>query len=140
MKSLQIFLLIPHFLYASSIKVEGIPSPLIVSTATAGEEPDGVTDSSSSYSLKITRRQNTTLVASLDSPMPPYTSLKMTLEAPSGSHSYPVTLSTTPQILIENIPEGTHPKKTITYQYSAKVTAGILPLQTKTIFLTLLSS
>ena len=68
------------------MSVSGNPAALIVSTATAGSEPDAVTNNSTTYAL-TTNGTNKKITGALNSDMPANTILAVSLTAPSGGAS-----------------------------------------------------
>jgi hypothetical protein len=115
----------------------GSAGTLTVNTAVAGSQPASKTVSSTTYSLLTFGR--TRITARLNSPMPPGTTLYLTLAAPSGATNHgPVVLTTTAQDLVTNIPFLTSKSGlSITYEFEATAAAGVVPMQTRTITLTL---
>ena len=115
----------------------GSAGTLTVNTAVAGMLPASVTLSSTTYNLFAVGRPRIT--ARLNSPMPAGTTLYLTLAAPSGATSHgPVALTTTAQDLVTNIPFLTSKNGlSITYEFQATATAGTVPMQSRTITLTL---
>jgi hypothetical protein len=74
------------------ISVSGNPPTLKVNTSTGGQQPDEVSDSSTTYNITFTMRHNGPRGMHLcveleDEDMPPYTRLKVNLAAPPGATS-----------------------------------------------------
>jgi hypothetical protein len=104
--------------------VSGNPPTLTINTATAGQQPDEVSDSSTTYSV-TTNGSNKKITGALDSNMPQYTTLKANLAAPTGGTSAgDVTLSATSSNLVTGISTLAEQGKTITYKFSAQPEAG----------------
>lgn len=138
---LFILLAIPLTGRASSLTLSGNPSPFIISKATAGKEPDPISDVSTTYSIQVRPFHTVAILAALDSPMPTYTSLKISLQAPSKAQSFPSTsLDTNAKPLVINISEGIYNNLQISYEYTTTVKAGVLPLSAKTILFTVLET
>ena len=73
--------------------------------------------------------------------MPLNTFLKMRLASPYKNSNNPlITLDCIPKNLATGIREGFHENLLITYEYSAKIAAGIVNLTKKTIILTILEN
>ena len=115
----------------------GNAGTLTVNAAVAGAPPSSKTLSSTTYSLFTFGK--TRITARLNSPMPPGTTLYLTLAAPAGATSHgPVALTTTAQDLVTNIPFLTNKSGlSITYEFEATAAAGVVSAQTRTITLTL---
>ncbi len=119
------------------ISVSGNPAALIVSTATAGSEPDAVTDNATTYSV-TTNGTNKKITGVLDSAMPANTTLQVNLTAPTGGSSAgSVTLSASAADLVTGITQRAESGLTITYTLSATVSAGIVASDSRTVTLTL---
>lgn len=123
-----------------SITDGGTLSTMIVTTAVAGSEPTPVVVATSTYRAKASNKIPQKITGRLDADMPPGVSLIIELEPTTGATSAgPVTLSTTARDLVTNMsnngPE-THP---ITYTLQATVAAGVVPLGSRTVTLTILA-
>jgi len=130
------------FLIASSISVSGSPSTVLtISSATAGQQPDGTGDASSTtYTIEadtdnmvITGQVNATTAN---------TTLLVNLTAPPGATSSgAVELDTAPKNLVTGIPSGPYTGQnfSIEYLFQATVDAPPMPLVTKVVTLTLTS-
>ena len=122
----------------NEITVSGNPGALIVSTATAGSEPDQVSDSSTTYNI-TTNGSNKKITGQLDSAMPSDTTLTVSLVAPSGGTSAgDVALSATAANLVTDINKKKGSSLGITYKFSATVDAGIISSTSRTATLTIL--
>jgi hypothetical protein len=119
------------------ISASANPAPLIVSTATAGSEPDAATDNTTSYAV-TTNGSNKKITGEIDADMPANTTLQVNLSAPAGGSSAgDVTLSTTPADLVTVITQRAESGLTISYTFSATVAAGVLASGSRTVTLTL---
>ncbi len=135
---LLLLLLIPFIAHASSITFSGNPQPLLVSQAQAGSQPNSVIDTSTTYTLEVSKGPRASISASLNSSLPDNTTLNVTFAAPPKSTSTPsVYLTTTPQVLVSGIKPGTYSNLLVTYEYLATVAAGVVPLSSKTVILTI---
>ncbi len=118
------------------ISVSGNPSAMIISSATAGSQPTAVTNATTSYSI-TTNGTTKKITGKINTAMPANTSLKVTLAAPTGGTSAgQVTLTTTDQNLVTGIGTLAESGKTITYEFSATISAGVVSSATKTVTLT----
>ena len=119
------------------ISVSGNPAALIVSTATAGSEPDAVTNNATTYAV-TTNGTNKKITGDLDVAMPANTTLQVNLTAPTGGSSAgAVTLSASAADLVTGITQKAESGLTITYTLSATVSAGIVASDSRTVTLTL---
>ncbi|MES2198646.1 MAG: hypothetical protein V4489_00555 [Chlamydiota bacterium] len=121
---------------AASMTFSSNPSPLAITKAIPGKELFTVLDTSTTCNLTVLKKP-ITILAALDSPLQAHTTLKIGLSLPPQSASF-TSLSTTPQVLASSISEGSYPSIQITYEYAATVAAGVIPMQTRTIFFTLI--
>jgi hypothetical protein len=118
------------------LAASGNPGALIVSTATAGDPPNAVSDASTTYAI-TTNDTNMKITGKIDTAMPGGLTLTLTLAATGGGTSTAKNLTATAQDLETGISTVADPAKTITYSLSATVAAGIVPSGTKTVTLTL---
>lgn len=121
----------------NELDVSGNPGNMTVTTATAGEQPDAVTDSSTTYAI-TTNGTNKKITAVLDGDMPDETTLSVTLTAPNGGTSAgQVTLSSAAADVVTGITEVAENGKNITYELDAEVGAGIVGSASKTVTFTI---
>ena len=121
----------------NALDVSGNPGNLTVSTATAGAQPDAVTDATTTYAI-TTNGTDKKITAALDTGMPHDTTLTVTLAAPSvGSSAGAVVLSTEAADVVTGITEVVDSGKTITYELDATVAAGIVGSGSKTVTFTI---
>jgi hypothetical protein len=110
---------------------------MVVNAAIAGATPQPDTDASTSYTVFAFGRGTQKITAQLNSPMPGGVTLQVSVQAPGGASSpgY-VTLTTAAHDVVTGI--GTaFTTRSITYQLSATLAAGVVPRQTRTVTLTL---
>ena len=118
------------------ITVSGNPGALIISTATAGGDPDPATDATTTYSVS-TNGTNKKITGSIDAAMPANTALNVTLTAPTGGTSAgAVTLTTAAQDLVNGITQLAESGLTIGYEFTATAAAGIVPSSSRTVTFT----
>ncbi len=107
------------------IAISGAPT-LTINSAVAGQQPDPVTNTSSTYSIS-TNGTNKKITASISKQMPAHTTLEIQLAAPAvGTSLGYVTLSTTAADVVTGISCEAAANKTITYRFSATTAAGVL--------------
>ncbi|MHB0911939.1 MAG: hypothetical protein ACYC2Y_00655 [Armatimonadota bacterium] len=120
----------------NEISVSGSPGAMTVSAATAGSEPNTVTDSSTTYAI-TTNQSARKITAVLNTAMPAGVTLEANLTAPTGGTSAgDVTLSNVAADVVTGIATLAESGKTITYKLSAVVTAGVVGSASKTVTLT----
>lgn len=121
----------------NEISVTGDPSSLVISTATAGSNPDSVTDTSSTYSI-TTNESSKKITAAIDSAMPDDVTLSVTLDAPTGATSAGSTsLSATAADVVTGISEVAETGLGIDYELDATVAAGTMSSGSRTVTFTL---
>ena len=123
-----------------TLTISGNPAPMTINTATAGSQPNTVTNNSTSYSI-LTLLGGQRITGQLSANMPSNTTLRVQLQAPPlGAVSQGlVTMTTTPTNLVTSIGIlALTTGLTITYQFSATVNAAPVTNATVTLTLTLL--
>ncbi|MGQ9809956.1 MAG: hypothetical protein ACUVQ7_01260 [bacterium] len=124
----------------NEISVSGNPGNLVINSATAGSQPNSATDNTTTYSI-TTNESGKKLTGKIDSAMPTNTTLQINLAAPTGGSSQgDVTLTTTDSDLVTSISQVAQSGLTITYTFSATVSAGTLSSTQRTVTLTLTDS
>jgi hypothetical protein len=115
------------------------PGPLIISSATAGNQPVSRTDQTATYSVTVGSGRMK-ITGYIDSALPSGVTLSITLAAPTGAASAgSVVLSDTPQELVRYIEVGTYTNLTVTLTLSATVNAGVVAYTPKGVVLTLVT-
>jgi hypothetical protein len=123
--------------HAQYLSASGSPAPMAVQTALAGTAPQPDTDVSTTYTVFSWLRGTQKITAQINSPMPTGVTLKVQLEAPAGAESKgAVALSTTARDVVTGI-DFAITTRSITYELSATVAAGVVPRQSRTVTLTL---
>ena len=124
---------------AQALAVSGSPSTMRITSAVAGAQPTSVVDASTTYTMDP-KQNNKKLVAQINAPMPTGVTLSVTLDAPPGATNVPnVALGTTAQTVVTNIDAQKKFTLGITYTLSATPAAGVVPLQSRTVTLTIVS-
>ena len=121
-----------------SISLTGNPATLSISTATAGSQPNSVSDTSTTYSIS-TSTVVAKITGKINTAMPTNTTLKVTLAAPTGGTSAgAIAMTTTAQNLVTAIPKNTIASSlVVTYNFSATVAAATTASATRTLTLTI---
>lgn len=124
---------------AQTIVVSGTPGLLRISTAVAGSQPVAVSNATTTYTVTTPQPNRTYRIsARLDAPMPPGVTLTVTLAAPPGATSLgAVALDATDRDVISGVRRNANTTRSITYQLSATVDAGVVPLSSRTVTLTI---
>ena len=124
----------------SSVRVSGSPGKLEVQGSVAGATPTPDSDNSSTYTVaNIFGSKKVT--AQLNAAMPSGVTLSATFAAPSGATSIPnVFLDATARDVVTGIGFTLGTTKTITYTLSATPAAGVVPAQSRTVTLTIVSA
>ena len=121
----------------NEFSVSGDPAALTVNAATAGSQPDEVTNAATTYAI-TTNGTGKKITGILNTAMPTGVTLKVNLAAPTGGTSIgDVTLSAVAADLVTGIATLAESAKAITYKLSALVTAGVVASANKTVTLTI---
>lgn len=123
---------------ADSLSISGNPATMSITTATAGSQPNGVTDTSTTYGVSTTIVVRS-ITGSINTSMPTGTTLQVQLAAPAGATSTGnITMTTTAQNLVTSIPILTLiSNPSVTYTFSATVAAAPVTNGSVTLTLTL---
>ena len=124
----------------TSLSVTASPATMTISTIPfAGQQPNSITDASTSYRLTSLFAGQKKLTAQLNAAMPAGVTLKATFIAAGGGSTSngAITLDATARDMVVNIGNVFSSTQTITYVLSAIVTAGVIPLQSRTVTITL---
>jgi hypothetical protein len=113
--------------------------PLTINSAVAGAQPNQVTGSTA-YSTVVAFTGQMRVNARLNINMPANTTMTVKVSAPSGGTSLGnVTLDTTPRDVVIAATPVFFTNVTLFYTFKATVTAGVLPVTTRTVTYTLLT-
>ena len=126
---------------ATVLTVSGSPGAFTVSTAVAGSQPLGLSNSSTTYFVRVRNSEGVKkIIAQLNSPMPVGTSLTLAMAAPPGASSLgAVSLDATGRDIVVNIEKENGVTLGVTYAFTATVAAGVVPVQSRTVTLTLVN-
>jgi hypothetical protein len=123
----------------NQLAVTGSPAPLVVNSATAGSEPQAVTNDGTSYGI-TTNESNQKITASIDQSMPAGVSLAVALAAPTGAFSTgSVELGTAAADVVTGISSVKATSLPITYRLSAAPAAGMSAAAVRTVTFTIVS-
>ncbi len=114
---------------------------MTISAVVAGNQPTAVTDATTTYFVRVKKASGTgSISARLNANMPVGTSLSLTLTPSAGATSLgPVSLSTVGQAVVTGIQKENGSTLGITYVFSATPAAGVVPIQSRTVTLTLVA-
>ncbi len=123
----------------NELAASGDPGAMNVSAATAGSEPDAVTNTTTSYAITTNcATDGKKITAVLDTVMPTGTTLKIELAAPSGgTSSGEITLTASAQDVVTAIDGVASSGHQISYELDATVAAGVVSSANKTVTLTI---
>ena len=123
----------------NELAISGNPAAMTVNAATAGSEPDAVTDTSTSFAITTNCATDAKkITAVLDTAMPSGTTLKITLAAPAGATSAgEITLTASAQDVVTAIDGVASSGHQISYELDATVAAGVVSSANKTVTLTI---
>ncbi len=111
-----------------------------VQAATAGLAPSPVSDASTSYTILEFGSGHHKIVAQMNATMPAGLTLTVTLQAPSGASSMgPVMLDTSARDVVTGISTALT-SRSISYDLSATLAAGVVPLQSRTVTYTIVAA
>jgi hypothetical protein len=120
--------------------VSGSPALMDVSSAAPGAVPVAVSNTSTTYRIMKPRSGHYAISAHINSAMPAGVTLTATLAVGSGASSTgPVALSTISQEVVTNVSKPQNNLQ-ITYQLSATLAAGVVPIQTRTVTFTVINT
>ena len=124
---------------ATVLGVSGSPAPMRIQGATAGQVAAPVVESSTSYNIKT--KGNSKITAQLNAPMPSGVTLSATFGTPGSGVSIPnVALDAMARDVVTGINNNGNNSAAITYTLSATLDAGVVPIQTRTVTLTIVSA
>ena len=128
--------------FAQTLGVSGDPGLLRISTAVSGSEPIAVSNSSTTYTVSTPNPNRLhSITAQLNAAMPVGVTLTATLAAPPGATSLgPIALDVTARDVVTGIPRRTDSTHGITYQLAATVQAGVVPVSTRIVTLTIVQA
>lgn len=125
--------------FSDTLSISSNPATFTVNSAVAGQQPPSVTNTSTNYNVTTTTGAKKSISGNINSALPSGVTLQIQLTAPSGATSVGlVSMTTTAQSLVTNIPGFTTATGlTVTYQFTATVSAAQATNATRTLTLTL---
>lgn len=126
--------------HAQTLSVSGSPATLTISSATAGSQPATLTNNATTYTVSALPLLPKKITAQINTNMPAGVTLTVLLVAPSGAtNAGRVALDNIARDVVSNITNALPQARTIEYQLSATVSAGVIPSSTRTVTFTLLN-
>jgi hypothetical protein len=124
----------------AQLSVSGNPATMKVTAAVAGSAPTAISNALTTYSITSNPPSgHYAITAHINAAMPAGVTLTATLAASKGTSAGAITLSTVAQNMVTTITKKMS-SQAITYKLSATAAAGVVPLQTRTVTLTLIST
>jgi hypothetical protein len=113
---------------------------LTIASAVAGQDPAAVSNAAGNYTTSTKKNDGILRIrAQLDQPMPPNTTLTLTLTYPAGTSLGPQVLGIAPVDMIVSIPSASTTRTgTVSYSFTATASAGVLAPFTRNVTLTIL--
>jgi hypothetical protein len=128
------------FAHAQTLGVSGSPAPMTISGAIAGSQPATLTNNGTTYSVSALPILPKKVTAQINTNMPAGVTLTVLLVAPAGATSAGrVALDIVARDVVTNITNVLPQGRTIEYQLSATVSAGVISTSTRTVTLTLVN-
>lgn len=137
--SIAVLVLSTRTAFAQTLTTAGSPGLMRVSSAIAGSEPVPITVAGGTYTVTTGNPNRTYAVtAQLNANMPAGTTMAISLAAPPGATSLgAVALDVTARNVVTGIPRQTNSTQSITYTFTATASAGVVPLSSRTVTLTI---
>lgn len=126
---------------AQTLTTAGSPGLMRVSSAVAGTEPLPITMSGGTYSVTTPAPNRTyAITAQLNANMPVGTSLEITLDKPTPQATSlgAVALDVTARNVVTGIRRNANATAAITYAFTPTTAAGVIPLSSRTVTLTII--
>ena len=139
--SIAVLVLCARAAFAQTLTTAGTPGLLRISSAVAGSEPVAVSTSGGTYSITTPNpNRQYAITGQINANMPTGITLTVNLAAPGqGAVSLgAVALDVTARNLVTGIKKNMTATQSITYQLSATAAAGVIPLSSRTVTLTII--
>ena len=126
--------------FAQTLTSAGSPGLMRVSSAVAGSEPLPITVAGGTYTITTPNPNRTyAITAQLNANMPTGATMAVSLAAPPGGTSLgAVALDVTARNVVTGIGRNVNSTQNITYTFTATAAAGVLPLSSRTVTLTVI--
>lgn len=127
--------------FAQTLSTAGSPSLMRVTSAVAGTEPLPITMAGGTYSVTTPSPNRTyAITAQLNANMPVGTTLEIMLDKPTPQSTSlgAVALDVTARNVVTGIRRNASATAAVTYTFTATTAAGVVPLSSRTVTLTLI--
>lgn len=126
--------------FAQTLTTAGSPGLMRVSSAVAGSQPVPITVAGGTYTVTTGNPNRTyAITAQLNTNMPTGSTMAITLAAPAGATSLgAVALDVTARNVVTGIGRNENSTQNITYTFTATAAAGVIPLSSRTVTLTVI--
>lgn len=126
--------------FAQTVVTAGAPALMRVNSAVAGSQPLPITVAGGTYTITTTNPNRTyAITARLNANMPAGATMAVTLAAPPGATSLgAVALDVTARNVVTGIGRNVISTQNITYTFTATAAAGVIPLSSRTVTLTVI--
>ena len=118
----------------------GTGGTFTIASAVAGQDPNAVSSPAGNFTTNTKVKDGILRIqAKIDQPMPPNTTLTLTLNYPAGTSMGPQTLGMVPVDMVVNIPSASTTRTgTVSYSFTATASAGVLAPFTRIVTLSIL--
>ena len=126
--------------FAQTLSTAGSPTLMRVSSAVAGSEPVPVTVAGGTYTVTTPVANRTyAITAQLNANMPTGSTMAITLAAPPGGTSLgAVAMDVTARNVVTGFGRNLNSTQNISYTFTATAAAGVVPLSSRTVTLTVI--
>jgi len=137
--AIAVLVLCARAAFAQTLTTSGTPGLMRVSSAVAGAEPVPITVPGGTYTVTTAQPNRTYAVtAQLNANMPTGATMEVTLAAPPGATSLgAVALDVTARNVVTGIGRNLTSTQNITYTFTATAAAGVVPLSSRIVTLTI---
>jgi hypothetical protein len=128
------------FANAQTLSVTGTPATMTISGAVAGLQPLTLTNNATTYTVSAPLLLPKKITAQINTNMPPGVTLTVLLVPPSGAtNAGRVALDNIARDVVSNVTNTLSQTRTIEYQLSATVSAGVISSSSRTVTFTLVN-
>jgi hypothetical protein len=128
------------FANAQTLSVTGTPATMTISGAVAGLQPLTLTNNATTYTVSVLPLLPKKITAQINTNMPPGVTLTVLLVPPSGAtNAGRVALDNIARDVVSNVTNTLSQTRTIEYQLSATVSAGVISSSSRTVTFTLVN-
>lgn len=138
--AMAVLVLTARTAFAQTLTTAGAPTLMRVSSAVAGSQPAPIVRAGGTYTITTPNPNRTyAITAQLNANMPTGSTMAIALAAPTGATSLgAVNLDVTARNVVTGIRRNTNSTQSITYTFTATAAAGVIPLSSRTVTLTVI--